>query len=225
MSGDPEIDVDPSIYSSQPSEDIREDLDQDSEAESRDHEQESYARPPSPHRFLFPSEPQADVQLHHGFKPPPQFKAPSATTSLQPQYPLPDAFSPQRRGPKYVNGGLAGELRDWLVDVKGASDAPTTATVPGNKFFAAAEVATTGLIDIDEVRRANGFFLVRGHDTNDEAVHMVLAGEGRLSGLAERRNLVTVGSPVMTLPPMWDIELEGQRWTVACDWYVADHDG
>lgn len=219
-----DIDLDPSFHSSDAAGDARNSSESDSFRESDDeHGPESPLRPTSPHRFLFQTEPQTQAQERQAFKPPPQFKQPSATVSLQPQYPLPDAFSPQRRGAKYVNGGLAGELRDWLVDVKGISDAPEMTTATGSKAAELAGNTAARQIHVDDVRQGTGFTLICGSDGGGESVRMVLAGDGRLTGLVERRNVVKAGSAVMVFPPMWDIQLDERKWTVVCDWYVVDH--
>lgn len=222
-----DIDVNHSPQSSDAAEDTRNSSESDSFRESDDeHEHKSPSRPASPHRFLFHTEPQTQAaQARQAFKPPPQFKQPSATASLQPQYPLPDAFSPQRRGAKYVNGGLAGELRDWLVDVKGVGDASEAVTATGIKAAGLADATPARQVHVDDVRRGTAFYLVRGSGSDSDPIRVVLAGDGRLSGLAERRNVVRNGCAVMIHPPVWDVVLDGQTWTVACDWYVADHSG
>jgi hypothetical protein len=120
---------------------------------------------------------------------------------------------------------LAGELRDWLVDVKGISDAPEMTTGTSNKAANPPETPAARQVHVDDVRRGTGFCLVSGSDSNGVSIHMVLAGDGRLSGLAERRNIVRTGCAVIILPPMWDIQLDEQKWMVACDWYVADDGG
>lgn len=224
LPADLDIDVDPSVHSSDAEEEHPKSPERDSFHESDDgHRHESPLRPASPPRFLFQAEPQAHAQTHQPFKPPPQFKQPSATASLQPQYPLPDAFSPQRRGAKYVNGGLAGELRDWLVDVKGTADA-SDSTAASSKARTPDGPATGSMLAVADVRRGSGFWLARGRTHGKADIRVVLAGEGRLSGLAGRRNTIVAGCTVVTLPPRWDIELDGQTWTVACDWYVAGQD-
>ncbi|KAG7289708.1 hypothetical protein NEMBOFW57_006084 [Staphylotrichum longicolle] len=53
---------------------------------------------------------------------PPQHRGPSNFPAHPDAYLTADIFSPQRRGAKYLPGGLAAELRDWLVDVKGGVD-------------------------------------------------------------------------------------------------------
>lgn len=120
---------------------------------------------------------------------------------------LPAAFSPQRRGAKYLPNGLAAELQGWLSDVKRWDEDGSTG--PGKEKFQVLvrEVSEGG-------RR---MYLVRGAG---EEERYVLAGEGRLTGLG-RRAVVREGSIVEVEGPVWEVELEGGRWTVCCEWWVA----
>jgi len=148
---------------------------------------------------------------HPVFQRPPRFKAVEAAPDPVQQCQLPVAFSPQRRGAQYVAGGLAGELRDWLVQIKGRGQDGD----PGG---------FTARLVVDHVRSAPGMFLVRGRPIRDgstesepESVGVILAGEGRTTGLA--RNRVVEGSIIGIAQPAWDVVLENRtRWAVACDW-------
>ncbi|KAF7533414.1 hypothetical protein G7054_g7105 [Neopestalotiopsis clavispora] len=132
--------------------------------------------------------------------------------------PLPDAFSPRRRGTKDVPGGLAAQVRDWLMDIES-----NTGSKRDGDFVAR--------LAVQEVRRGQSMVLVKGHNvpddsssthqrTNTPSLQVMLAGEGRLLDLA-RRNDVVVGALVAIAKPVWEINLgpEG-RWAVACDWVV-----
>ena len=126
---------------------------------------------------------------------------------------LPAAFSPQRRGAKYLPEGLAAELQGWLSEVKGwdGFDAP------------AAAVAASFTVVVEEVRPGTRMYLARAHMANQDGGEMkrlILAGEGALTGL-ERRAEVVVGSEVLVMQPVWDVELEGETWITACDWRVT----
>ncbi|GKT49076.1 uncharacterized protein ColSpa_09257 [Colletotrichum spaethianum] len=145
------------------------------------------------------------------FRRAPRFKVSEAEASRQEG--LPEAFSPQRRGAKYVPGGLAAELQTWLAEVKGwaGGDRP-------------ADLVMT--IIIDELRAGNRMYIVRGRrivgdgDASEEiAARLMLAGEGRLTGLGQKAAVI-VGSTVAISQPAWEVELEGTRWIVACDWAV-----
>ncbi|KAK1980935.1 hypothetical protein LZ30DRAFT_721798 [Colletotrichum cereale] len=145
------------------------------------------------------------------FRRAPRFKVSDAETSRQEG--LPEAFSPQRRGTKYVAGGLAAELQSWLAEVKGWTGGDRPADLVMN-------------IVIDELRAGNRMYLVRGRrivgdgEASEQiAARLMLAGEGRLTGLGQKA-AVAVGSTVAISQPAWEVELDGSRWIVACDWAV-----
>lgn len=51
---------------------------------------------------------------------------------------------------------------------------------------------------------------------------VILAGDGRVSGLA-KRNPIPAGATVSMYQPMWDVDLGSLgRFAVACDWEVRD---
>lgn len=81
-------------------------------------------------RFLPPSTPQSRFKPTigtpstpassntHTFSKPPRFRPPSPNSQPNAnREPLPDAFSPRKRDEKYVVGGLASELRSWILNV------------------------------------------------------------------------------------------------------------
>ncbi|KAI1502580.1 hypothetical protein F5X99DRAFT_378474 [Biscogniauxia marginata] len=138
--------------------------------------------------------------------------------------PLPDAFSPHhRKGSKYIPGGLATSLRDWLIDVEaGSGSGAGTAGRSDEEWIAR--------IRVDEVRGGSndGITLVTGlqlahdgqPDTSTSSLRIMLAGPGRLVGLA-RRNEVRPGDVVGVARPTWEVVLQNLgRWAVACDWTV-----
>lgn len=127
---------------------------------------------------------------------------------------LPDAFSPQRRGVKYLPDGLAAEVRDWLVELKGGD---------GSDGFGVTEARFT----VDDVRSYPGMLLVRGHrekeDAQGETERLIIAGDGRITGLGGK-NEVKKGSLVTIAPPAWDVNLDSEgKWTVGCDWFVEQN--
>ncbi|KAF4976785.1 hypothetical protein FZEAL_6591 [Fusarium zealandicum] len=141
------------------------------------------------------------------FRAPPRFKPTEIGPTAEG---LPAAFSPQRRGTKYVAGGLAAELQGWLSEVKGHEGVVPHAA-PGVK------------VAIEEIRPGRRMYLVRGRTDpprGTPARRFLLAGEGRLTGLGQRA-AVGVGSVVEVGQPVWDVELDGEVWTVACDWGVS----
>ncbi|KAH7326163.1 hypothetical protein B0I35DRAFT_347804 [Stachybotrys elegans] len=137
------------------------------------------------------------------FRPPPRFKPLDADMETEG---LPIAFSPQRRGAKYVPHGLAAELQGWLSDVKGWEGSDRTAPDPTLKVV------------VGSVKPGARMYLVRSRG-DEQRKGFILAGEGRLTGLGTRAD-VGVGSTILLGRPVWDVELENETWTVACDWTV-----
>lgn len=130
--------------------------------------------------------------------------------------PLPDAFSPHRKGTKYVPGGLASQLRDWLIDME-----PTVRQKKDDPWIAK--------ILIDKLKKCPGTHLVDGQEifliddapspAGSTRLRVILAGDGRLTGLA-RKSEVVEGAIVGIANPVWEVELESECWHVACDWAV-----
>nr|CEG04099.1 unnamed protein product [Fusarium clavum] len=138
------------------------------------------------------------------FRAPPRFKQVELDTITDG---IPAVFSPQRRGAKYIAGGLAAELQGWLSEVKGwegSTPAPSS----------------TIDVTVEEVQPGRRMCLVKGSTDTSESKKFLLAGEGRLTGLGQRMPL-SVGSIVKVGQPVWDVELDGEVWTVACDWGLA----
>lgn len=154
----------------------------------------------------------ADEQTprHPTFRSAPRFKIADFTAEAQ-QRPLPEAFSPQRRGAKYVAGGLAAEVRDWLVQVKGASeyDRPAGSSID---------------VGVEEAISAPGMHVIAarqlGGGVEVESVpgKVILAGDGRVTEL-RGRSAVKRGGVVSMSQPMWDITLDDLgQFAVSCDW-------
>lgn len=171
---------------------------------------------PKPQSPQLPQLPEEQSIRHPTFRNAPRFKTTEAADGAQ-QRPLPDAFSPQRRGVKYVPGGLAAEVRDWLVQVKGASeyDRPAGSSIG---------------VTVDEVRSGVGMHIITARRAGGEAeteaeaegegipAKAILAGLGRTTGLGGR-GAVERGALVSMSQPMWDITLDDlDHFAVACDW-------
>ncbi|KAL2758174.1 hypothetical protein ACRALDRAFT_1080122 [Sodiomyces alcalophilus JCM 7366] len=163
------------------------------------------------------------------FRPAPRFKLSESDQTARLEG-LPEAFSPQRRGARYVPGGLAAGMQSWLAEVRDWGDddgwAANTDTDTNAK--------TAARVVVDEVRDGRRMYLVRGRrvagyksaDGGGElSMRLLLAGEGKLTGLA-RRAAVRVGSVLVVSQPTWEVMLEDQgQWTVACDWVVVEDAG
>ncbi|KAK3957018.1 hypothetical protein QBC32DRAFT_978 [Pseudoneurospora amorphoporcata] len=175
-----------------------------------------------------PPDPPPDVPVHHTL--------------------LPDIFSPQRRrGARYVQGGLASELRDWLLEVKGGSGTEPT------------PVAATAHLAVETIKKCGpgismtlvtGRPMIGGPDGTKvpTSFRALLAGNGRMEGLSgsgagveskpegeeedadePTRKPLVPGAMVAIAPPAWDIDLGEEeeddqgdkgKWAVAYRWDV-----
>ncbi|KAK7403243.1 hypothetical protein QQX98_010975 [Neonectria punicea] len=145
---------------------------------------------------------EAEAPPQPTFRPPPRFK-PAETENLGDG--IPAAFSPQRRGVKYLSSGLAAGLQGWLSDVKD---------------WEGVDQAAVARVTVEEIRPGRRMYLVKGRAAGAAPARFLLAGEGRLTGLGARA-VVGVGSVVVVGQPVWEVELEGEMWTVSCDWSVS----
>ncbi|KAM0619285.1 hypothetical protein ACHAP0_000368 [Verticillium nonalfalfae] len=149
------------------------------------------------------------------FQRPPRFRAPEVEAPKPDG--LPEAFSPQRRGVRYIPGGLAAEMQSWLAEVKGWSGRHERQSETAVQFA------------VEEVEAGGVMYLVRGRQLHAEAegmsrsMRLMLAGEGKLTGLAKKAE-VHKGVVITIAQPAWEVALgqgHGQdRWIVACDWAV-----
>ncbi|MCJ1249526.1 hypothetical protein MMC30_006752 [Trapelia coarctata] len=146
--------------------------------------------------------------------PRPAFILPTPTAA-EPSYPLPEAFSPHRRGAKYLPGGLAATTRGWILSIE--STLPSHAH-PRPSFSASANAAREGewaaRIKVEECRDGGECVLVwgLGMEGDGEAQRWVLVG-----GKGVRRgDVVGVGRPV------WGVQVwgDGERWSVGVEWRV-----
>ncbi|KAI8953173.1 hypothetical protein F4801DRAFT_598212 [Xylaria longipes] len=177
------------------------------------------------------------------FQKAPRFKPAEIREGAPRPEPLPDAFSPRRKGAKYIQGGLAAELRDWLVDVEAGTGSGLTTGLNAkrNEDW----VMRVRVEDLHGTNRtARGMTLVLGrqvldsksNDSNDDrsqcereeatevlgpnTVRFILAGPGRLSGLGIGDD-VKPGVLLGIARPTWEVVLDGLgRFGVACDWVV-----
>lgn len=160
------------------------------------------------------------------FLKPPRFKPPDPTEPAETHGdPLPDQFSPHRKGQKYVPGGLASEMRDLLMNI----ESTTSAKALGNQKK---ENEWQVKLVIDEVNGSerSGLTLIRGRQLHsmDDGIEVAdtigfmkiaLAGEGAATGL-QRGSKVEAGRHVGIKGPMWEILLEGEKWGVGVNWKV-----
>lgn len=152
---------------------------------------------------------------HPTFHKAPRFKA-TQVAEVSQQSDLPNVFSPQRRGARYVPGGLAAEMRNWLVQVKDAS-----------KYDRSANSSVEAVVD--ELKGSIGMYLVAAHEKDNTArqhegklPRFILAGDGNIAGL-NGRNIVRQGTTLSLHQPMWNVSLNDLgHFTVACNWEIPN---
>ncbi|RKF62648.1 hypothetical protein OnM2_031009 [Erysiphe neolycopersici] len=155
------------------------------------------------------------------FAKPPVFRPPDPTTQQDLQSdPNPDLFSPHRRGEKYIIGGLAAELRNWLVNIKSSS--PTFQK--GGKDPWLVEILVEDLNANSKI----GMILVKGRRLQTtgvekkefvSAVKIILANEISSIGLQKSSN-VEKGMKIGIRGPIWEVTIENEKWGVGVDWKV-----
>ena len=157
--------------------------------------------PASPHT-LADGEPQ--------FIKPPKFKP---IEEPEPSEPLPAEFSPRKRGQKFVIGGLANEVRSWLVDLESQTSASSAVSKrDGDGWTVEMVVAEVG------GGRGVGWTLARGvGDEEGDGLSVILGGEGMAEGI-ERGRGVERGGVVGIRKPVWEVDIGGVRWGVGASW-------
>ncbi|KAA8569647.1 hypothetical protein EYC84_001250 [Monilinia fructicola] len=162
------------------------------------------------------------------FLKPPRFRPPDPTETQGNTDPLPEQFSPHRKGQKYVVGGLAAEVRDWLINID--STIPSHGA-PGVQKGKDRDREWIVKMVVDEISGGGrmGMCLVRGRKMRDVGgvevvddlgvVKVMLAGEGAGTGL-QRGKDAEVGRVVGIKGPVWEIVIEGEKWGVGVDWKV-----
>lgn len=174
------------------------------------------APPSTPH-------PTSTAQTHTFLKPP-RFRAPEPSEQTQQGDPLPEQFSPHRKGQKYVAGGLAAEMRDWLVNIESTIPTPAQETRREDGWLVKLvvdEVSGNSRAGMTLVRGRQVHGLEGGGEMTDTigVTRVILAGEGAANGL-QRASAVEVGKRVGIKGPVWEVVVEGERWGVGVEWKV-----
>lgn len=143
---------------------------------------------------------------------PPAFLRPSNNSTQDLPAPLPETFSPHRRGQKFVPGAMAATLQQWVLETGQAA----IASRRGQAYLYGRDYVVQ--IRIEEVRDGGGAgpMVARGVDGQGEERRVLLArplADVQRTGLA-RGDVVGVRAPV------WDVEVDGQAWTVGVDWRI-----
>lgn len=188
-----------------------------------------YHHPPSTPRFILPTsstQPRSTLaasNFNDTFIRPLRFK-PSDEDREVAVEPLPEHFSPRRRGQKFLAGGLAAEVRSWLVDLESQTtrNSRNAMKVDGWKIK----------IEVDEVTGGPGagMTFIRGRRVSSDIdeisslyhIHMILGGEEGMSEGLRKGGQAVVGKVVGIKGPAWDVEIDGVRWGVSATWEVLD---
>ncbi|EMC92471.1 hypothetical protein BAUCODRAFT_38539 [Baudoinia panamericana UAMH 10762] len=131
----------------------------------------------------------------------------SSVAPREPSEPLPEAFSPHRRGQKFIPGGLAATVQQWVIETgQGAVQSRRgQAYSRGDDYVLRNKIMQT---------RGNGPFTLVADVSGTSHMNVFLAGAHCTKGV----NTVRVGSTVGVRAPVWDIDIEGQTWKVGIDW-------
>ncbi|KAK0275165.1 hypothetical protein LTR35_011213 [Friedmanniomyces endolithicus] len=130
----------------------------------------------------------------------------SSVAPPEPSEPLPEAFSPHRRGQKFVPGGMAATMQQWVVETGQAA----VQSRRGHAYLRGEDYVFKVKVEIVE---GDGPYLVRATTGDGEVVHVMLA-----AGHGDRAASVVVGSVVGLRAPTWAVECEGSVWKVGVDW-------
>ncbi|EFX02639.1 hypothetical protein CMQ_2568 [Grosmannia clavigera kw1407] len=130
------------------------------------------------------------------------------------------AAAPVSGDGQFVAGGLAAELRNWLVQIK------VQARSNGQASGSTGSTSTSRPLRyvVEEARLSSGMCLVLGRPEaevgveakSNTALRLLLAGDGRWAPAA----MLAGGVIVEIVPPVWDVVIEGETWTVASSWAV-----
>lgn len=139
--------------------------------------------------------------------------------------PLPDQFSPHRRGHRYITGGLSAEVQGWLVDLENRSSGHDRAREVNRVW------AVKLIIDTLSSGSKSSMTLASGRQIHSEGsgaivdnigtVDVILAGEGFGEGLAKGGQIST-GKIVGIKAPVWETEIDGRKWGVGVNWRVLN---
>jgi hypothetical protein len=184
-------------------------------------------------RFILPSTPApvppstpATTQTVTFVKPPRFRPLDGQEQAQRPSEPLPDAFSPQRRGQKFLAGGLAAEVIGWVMSLE--NGAPAASSTLSKEDTWVRELV------VDEVRGGPGagMTLISGRQvylapnardggTADtlQVLKVILAGSGTTEGF-RKANKVDVRKNIRIKSPVWEVVIEGEKWSVAVSWEV-----
>ncbi|KAF2458663.1 hypothetical protein BDY21DRAFT_340989 [Lineolata rhizophorae] len=189
-------------------------------------------RPP----FLRPFGPASSTSGHLSSD---ELAPPSEIDAAPPRdlHPLPTFFSPQRRGQKYVAGGMAASMRGWVLDI--AQQISTehqgrcehvSSTVVG---FEVEDVGGRGFSSGNGSGSGKDFVLISGKrcQGDQERKKVILIGPGVRSGrgldvTGYQRKPVSRGDLLKVRNPRWEVDMgeELGKWLVGIEWSTGPLD-
>lgn len=165
---------------------------------------------PTPGRFILPSTGTIRTTFTQGDGDTPNSNRPAfLMPSLPPPEavaPLPDAFSPRRRGQKFVPGGLASELQSWIIETAQTA----TQSRPRNSLQVDDSVHVINVVEAE----GDGPVFVHGTSSGKGPAKALLV-DGQANQKAVR---VKAGDSVSIKLPTWDVQVSGETWLVGVDW-------
>ncbi|KAK5127243.1 hypothetical protein LTR85_008605 [Meristemomyces frigidus] len=140
----------------------------------------------------------------------PPFLRPSVA-AREPTQPLPETFSPHRRGQKFVPGGMAATVQQWVVETGQAA----VQSRRGQAYPRGEDIVMR--VKVEEVEGA-GPFVATAKTTHREVVNVLLTQSASVS--SARVADVKEGDVVGIRAPTWDAQIDGRSWAVGVDWKV-----
>lgn len=131
------------------------------------------------------------------------------SSSVQPQErhePLPEAFSPHRRGEKFVPGGMAATMQQWVIETGQSAfhSRKGQGYLRGEDYVLRVKVQSV---------RGGSPLLVEARQSDGTMDKLLLVVDAKNESIE-----VEKGSVVGIRAPTWDVELDGQSWTIGVDW-------
>lgn len=110
-------------------------------------------------------------------------------------------------------GGCASEVRGWLLDLESQNQ---VSSLRVERAEGRDEEGWVVKMVVDEVGAGNGvgWTIAKG-----DGMNVILGGEGIREGLEKGRELQR-GAAVRIKAPVWEVEMNGVRWSVGANWRV-----
>ncbi|KAH9835977.1 hypothetical protein Tdes44962_MAKER01896 [Teratosphaeria destructans] len=140
----------------------------------------------------------------------PAFLNNTIARQTQPTEPLPEAFSPHRRGQKFLPGGTASVVQQWIIEAgqSAVQSRRAQAYLQGDDFVSKVKVETVS---------GDGPFVTHAYSAEGEEIMLLLAQNANHAGAHNRLGKDNV---VGIRAPTWNVTLDGVTCTIAVDWKV-----